>query len=269
MADLRQLFDGNPQPMLVYQAETLLLLAVNDALCERYGYEREELAGQSILVLHLPEDHARVRAVLRPVQQGNVLGLRRVLSGLRLLRKDGSAVEIEAVGQPVEHEGQPARLVLIPDVADRHRAELAEQRLAAMVSRSRDIILFIAQDGRILEANLAAVRAYGHPREALLKMRIADLREPATAGEIRWQMASAVGEGILFETTHRRRDGRTFPVAVDSAGVEVGGERVLVSIIRDLTLSRAAQAELQRAEARIAELTREVRVLTQRLSQSK
>lgn len=252
----RTLFDDSPQPMLIYRLETLELLAVNDALCERYGYERRELVGQSLLVLHPPEDHARVRAVLQPVQKGTVRGLRRVATGLRLLRKDGSVVEFEGTGQPVDHDGQPARLVLINDVADRRRAELAEQRLAAMMSRSRDIVLFISQDGRILEANTAAVRAYGYPREQLLQMRIADLREGNTAGDIRRQIARAVGEGLLFETVHRRRDGRSFPVEVDSAGVEVGGERVLVSIVRDLTAARAADDELQRATARVAQLER-------------
>lgn len=258
MLQLHRLFEVSPQPMLVYRLDTLELLAVNDAFCEHYGYRRSDVVGKPVLVLHPPEDHLSVRATLKPLQDGSVRGRRRVASGLRLLRKDGSTVDFEAVGQPVQHQGQPARLVLITDRADRRRAEIAEQRLAAVLARSRDIVLLIAQDGRITEANPAAARAYGRSRERLLQMRIADLREPTTEGEIRPQMARADGEGILFETVHRRSDGSSFPVEVDSAGVEVAGERVLVSIIRDLTAARAAGEELRRATARIAELQREL-----------
>ncbi len=262
MAELPKLFAANPQPMLIYQLENLSLLAVNDALCERYGYEPGELVGKSLLVLHPEEDHARVREVLQPVQKGSVSGLRRVAVGLRLLRKDGSVVDFEATGQPMDHEGQAARLVLINDVTERKRADLAEQRFAAMISRSRDIVLFIARDGRILEANLAAARAYGYAREDLLRMRIADLREPTTAGEVRRQMESAAGEGLLFETMHRRRDGQPFPVEVDSAGVKILGERVLVSVIRELTSARALEEELRQAHALTTELQRELHALS-------
>jgi len=38
----RLLFDSNPQPMWVFEAESLAFLAVNQAAITRYGYTREE-----------------------------------------------------------------------------------------------------------------------------------------------------------------------------------------------------------------------------------
>ena len=58
------------------------------------------------------------------------------------------------------------------------------------------------------------------------------------------QMAQVDHEGILFETAHRRKDGTTFPVEVSSRGTILGGERVLLSIIRDITARKQAEQAL-------------------------
>lgn len=47
-------------------------------------------------------------------------------------------------------------------------------------------------------------------------MTIRDLRDTKTAASVTEQMAAAEGQGLLFETVHRRRDGSTFPVEVSS-----------------------------------------------------
>ena len=81
----------------------------------------------------------------------------------------------------------------------------------------RDVVLFIRTDGRIVEANDAALAAYGYDRKELLERNILDLRDPRTAAAIPEQMLEADSRGITFETVHRRKDGRTFPVEVSSA----------------------------------------------------
>lgn len=121
-------------------------------------------------------------------------------------------------------------------------AELSGHDLACKLAR--DIILFVRLDGRICDANDAAVRAYGYEREELLSKTIFDLRSQETVSQVLPQMAQAEREGILFETVHRRKDGRTFPVEVSSQGVTLGNERVLLSIIRDISERKQAQEEL-------------------------
>src|SRR5262245_37116316 len=52
----------------------------------------------------------------------------------------------------------------------------------ALLELARDIILFIATDGRIIDANAAALEAYGYTREELCERTITDLRSPVSAG---------------------------------------------------------------------------------------
>ncbi|HEX8924526.1 MAG TPA: ATP-binding protein [Terriglobales bacterium] len=123
------------------------------------------------------------------------------------------------------------------------------RRYQLFSENSRDIILFMRMsDGRVLEGNDAAVDAYGYTREELLKRTIYDLRADPTMWLTAEQMAAADSRGILFETTHVRRNGEHFPVEVSSRGADFDGDRVLVSLIRNITERKRTEAALIRAE---------------------
>lgn len=129
--------------------------------------------------------------------------------------------------------------------------ELARYRLLARYAR--DIILVVRADGRIVEANDAALDAYGYARDELLSRTVFDLRAEETLPDVHAQMDQAEEHGLLFETVHRRADGTTFPVEVSSTGAIIGDERVLVSIIRDVTERKRAEEALRESEERFRE----------------
>ena len=130
------------------------------------------------------------------------------------------------------------------------RGELDKYRMLA--EHSRDIMLFIEPNGRIIEANDAAVSAYGYSRDELLALTIFDLRASDAPLQTASQMAEADSGGIIFETTHRRKDGSCFDVEVSSRGADVGGERVLLSVIRDITERKLAEEALSESERRLS-----------------
>ncbi|MDR3578082.1 MAG: PAS domain S-box protein [Anaerolineaceae bacterium] len=124
-----------------------------------------------------------------------------------------------------------------------------------LFNQSRDIILVVRfRDGRILEANAAAERAYGYPRQELLSLSISDLRAYQTQPLIGTQMQQANTSGILFETLHRRKDGTFFPVEVSSVGTEFGEERANLSIIRDISERKLAEQTITESEERYRKL---------------
>ncbi|MEZ4869201.1 MAG: PAS domain S-box protein [Caldilineaceae bacterium] len=146
--------------------------------------------------------------------------------------------------------------VVAEDITERKEAEALLARYQLLSEQTRDIILFIGLEGQIVEANAAAVEAYGYDRATLLHMQIQDLRDPATQSQVAAQMAQAdqggSGRGVRFETVHRRQDGSTFPVEVSSIGADVGGERLLLSVIRDISERKRAEAALAASEAKFA-----------------
>lgn len=120
---------------------------------------------------------------------------------------------------------------------------IALRRYELLSELTRDIVLFLRPDGRILEANRAAAKAYGYSRAELLNMHISDLRADEFPAGFYQQMVQEHGDGITFETRHRRKDGTTFPVEVSSTPSPIGG--VLLNLVRDITLRK--QVETTRA----------------------
>ena len=62
-------------------------------------------------------------------------------------------------------------------------------------------------------------------------------------------MDMAYNNGILFEAVHRRKDGSDFPVEVSSQGRIINGQKVLLSVVRDITERKQAEEALQVAKA--------------------
>lgn len=136
------------------------------------------------------------------------------------------------------------------ELARTAQATAKSERYQALAENARDVMLVVRErDGQILEANPAALQAYGCTRSELLGKTVFDLRAGEPVARIQAQMAQAASGGVLFETEHRRANGTTFPVEVSSRGLELEHESVLISVIRDVAERKAAQAEEQRLAA--------------------
>ncbi|HOG03438.1 MAG TPA: PAS domain S-box protein, partial [Accumulibacter sp.] len=151
-----------------------------------------------------------------------------------------------------------AEALRMQQFVDRQREERGAlvSHYETMVGKARDIILLLDDAGRIVEANEAAVAAYGWSIDELRTLHIRDLRcedTPALFTE-QWQ-ASANPEGALFEALHRRRDGRSFPVEISSRAIEIEGKPYRQSFIRDISERRKAASALQRSHRALRTLS--------------
>ena len=143
------------------------------------------------------------------------------------------------------------------DVTARKQAEDELRRYQLLSQHTHDIILFVRQrDGQIVEANEAATRAYGYDHHELLTKRISDLRLPSTLVDLSEQMHQASLGDASFETVHLRKDGAPFPVEVSSQGMMLGGERILMGIVRDITERKRVEEALLKRESQLEEAQR-------------
>ena len=200
------------------------------------------------------------RCVLERGETGYTIGLLILLYLATILRYSftqhlavNSAIALKFENLELVAELQRLNESLNQDLTLHKRTEeTLREYYELLADHSRDIILFMRCDnGRILEANAAARKAYGYSHEELIELSIHDLRAPETQALTTAQMAEADTGGILFTTLHRRKDGSSFPVEVSSRGVTIGSTRTLISVIRDITERQQAEEERLRLEQRL------------------
>jgi two-component system, cell cycle sensor histidine kinase and response regulator CckA len=112
------LFERNPQPMWVYDVDTLMFVAVNEAAVRHYGYSREEFMAMTIKDIRPTENVTDLLdPVSKPTEEFGKAGV------WKHRKKDGTIIEAEISAQTLNFAGRSARLVLANDITERKRAE--------------------------------------------------------------------------------------------------------------------------------------------------
>lgn len=122
----RSMFENNPQPMWVYDCETLAFLSVNDATLAQYGYSREELLQMTLRDIRPAEEVPKL-------QERLVIDLQSRVTTAHLSihqRKDGTRLQVEISAHAIDFQGRPARLVQAHDVTVQMQFQDEIHRLA-------------------------------------------------------------------------------------------------------------------------------------------
>jgi PAS domain S-box-containing protein len=158
----RLLFENNPQPMWVYDLDTLGFLAVNQAALHKYGYSRTEFLGMTIADIRPKDELPRLLNYMQQARTDLVEA-----GGWRHQKSDGALMDVEVVSHRLLFDGKPARLVLVQDVTERKRAEQAvrdsEERFRSFAENLEDVVWINHPDGRLAYLNPAFERVWGRP----------------------------------------------------------------------------------------------------------
>ncbi len=212
------------------------------------GRPESEVIGPAIQSL-LSEFVQKLLALVAAVLVAMAIG-RRITIPLKHLRNHATTVGLSDLSSNVQPTG-PGEIRDLAKAFNQMAAEVQSrqqvlQRYLLLSEHARDIILFIGRDGRIIEANNAAVNAYGYRREELLSMKVGELRDASSTSRVISMAAEGDEAGsVLFEATDRRKDGSTFYVEVASQSAIFGEERVFLSIARDVTERKRVEKELK------------------------
>ncbi|HKV38711.1 MAG TPA: PAS domain S-box protein, partial [Blastocatellia bacterium] len=249
----RLLFERNPQSMLVYDAESLAILAVNQAVVEQYGYSREEILRMNIRDITPAQDlPALLKLVARQTQ-----GFHR--SGeWRLRKKDASFIEVDIATHDIDWAGRSARLLLAVDVTQRKRAEerlrQSEDSYRRLVELSPDAML-VHRNGKIIFANAASLSLFKASRvEDLVGRPVLDLVHPEDREAIWTKMSSFTpGEPPLrIERKYSTLEGQDLDLELVVSPLMYEGELALQAIYRDISERKKAEKKLRQSEANLA-----------------
>jgi PAS domain S-box-containing protein len=253
----RELFESNPNPMWIYDPQTLAFIAVNEAAVRLYGYSREEIAAMTLKDIRPLEDvPVLLEAVARSVRQKFDR-----TSRVRHRAKDGRLLTVEVAGHSVKFSGRDARLVMINDITERQRIEEAvrdsEEKFRALAEQSPNMI-FINQGGRVVYANPVCSSLMGYSAEEFYSpdfnfMRLIAPEDRKSLGQAyrRHQQGQEVES---YEYSLVAKDGRRLEAVLNTKLVDLKGGPAILGIVTDVTGLRRAQRELDESRLRLSRL---------------
>jgi PAS domain S-box-containing protein len=202
-----------------------------------------------------------------PLVHGEAVGGALVVlsRGTRFTEEDGALLRALAGQATIALENARRYAATRQALADRSREAEALERYQVLADHARDIVLVLGPTGRILKANQAAQAAYGYTPAELRARGVTDLRAPDTPAFHVLPGPEAEREGLLFEMVHRRKDGQTFPVEVSTRSTVLAGERLYLSIVRDITERKEAEVALQARTRQLEAVTAVTAEITQEL----
>ncbi|MEG4516107.1 MULTISPECIES: PAS domain S-box protein [unclassified Microcoleus] len=179
-------------------------------------------------------------------------------------RKDGSIYDVEISWDRVELEGEMMNFCICRDITERKQAEIdlqiSQSRFAGILEIASDAIISINTNQQITLFNKGAERIFGYAAEEVLGKPLAMLM-PSRFAEVHHQHISEYAHkgayarqmaqrGAIFG---RRKDGTEFPAEASISKIEIGGEIIFTTFLRDITARQRSEAERQQAEQALRE----------------
>ena len=144
------LFHLSPQPMYLYDVDTLKFLDVNAAAISQYGYSREEFLTISVLDIRPDEEGVQFLNELETIKKSGTDFHR----GTYIQKtKQGEVLHVDLHSKLISFEGKKARLVLAGNITDRVKYL---ERLEVQNSKLREIAW---TQSHVVRAPLARIMA--------------------------------------------------------------------------------------------------------------
>ncbi|HJS87686.1 MAG TPA: EAL domain-containing protein [Acetobacteraceae bacterium] len=249
-----EILDKSLNAILVHRDGRLLYANQAFARLNGYGTPAEALARHTIGRNVHPADRALIRERIAARLRGEESSSR---YEFRLLRPGGEVIWVECLASQIMWNGTPALMGAYHDVTGRKRAEEAlrrSERLFATIFRnSPDIIMLnTLADGKLIDVNEAFLRTFGGTRASVIGRTTIEMQFWSGSPAGRESLVAALRRnGRVRDMLHSMRvpSGETIDLSVSAELLRVEGEELILSVLRDIT-------ERRRAEARIAHMAR-------------
>ncbi len=226
------------------------ILDINDQGLKMFGYERDEIIGKEIVGLVAPESRDVVTQAVREGREADYEH--------RLLRKDGSSFDAEARAKMLQVGRRTLRMTALRDITERKQAEAAlresEEKYSKAFRNSPDAVTITRlADRRIIEANEGFRRVFGYAPEAAIGRTSLELQLWGNPADRDRALQELQQTGFVrdWELPFRTREGKTGVGLLSAEKIEIQGEPCLITVVRDITERK--QAEAERAEAVVRE----------------
>ena len=222
----------NPHGRIVY---------ANAAACRSLGRSREEL-----LSLTLPDIDPLFSDKFSKMPWKEFKARGSMTFESEHQTKQGRVFPVELTANYLEFDGKEYCFAFARDITERKRAEEELRLTQFALEHASDGVFWINPYGRIIYVNEAACRSLGRSRDELTSLSVYDIDPifPKEGGQAFRKNLKERGS-MTFESEHRTKQGRVFPVEITVNYLEFDGKGYGFTFARDITERKQAEKELR------------------------
>jgi PAS domain S-box-containing protein len=240
------LFTEHPNPLWIYDSETLQYLDVNEAALAHYGYSHDEFLQMKITDIHLPEDISMLMVHL--TEQNNTQSQRS--SRWRHIHKNGQIIFVELISNAIQYGVHWARLVTIRDITENQKKELVlrENEITFnTIYQAIPVPLIISRvsDGLILYANQECQRTFYLTPEQLINCYTSELYFNEDEHQRLLNSFRESGSIYHYEIQMKRANGNDFWAIASLKYLKFNQEAAILKIFYDINEQKKSAAKLQ------------------------
>jgi PAS domain S-box-containing protein len=226
---------------------------VNPSACTMFGYTEQELIGQTLLKTYLPEEYAESRVHFGQLNPSRPLRFERIA-----LKKDGARITIESSVSPLTNGHYQE---IIRDITTRKYMEKElqenERKYRLLVENQTDLMIELDTRGNFLFANPSYCKLVWKTLSEVLSTSFLAAIYPDDKDLINNELVKVSSPPFTGYIEHRllTHEGyRWIAWSVNAVLDNAGKAQALTCIGRDITESKEAKEELEKANQRLREL---------------
>lgn len=238
-------FRNNPDLMTITREDDMVTIDANEKLFHVLGYTRQEVIGKSALTFGFFADSGERQAYY---SQYFTEGRASIECTWR--RKEGRTIQIALSSSRIEIEGKNFIISVIQDISQR---KAAEEKFQKAFDLNPDLtLIFRERDMVLVEANSKLEEVSRYKRDEVIGHSSNDFNLWLKMEDRQLYFEQLFKEGeAYYEATFIKKDGETFFGTIASSRFQLGGERHIITIVRDITEKKEAEARLISSEANL------------------
>ncbi|MCB9058726.1 MAG: PAS domain S-box protein [Calditrichae bacterium] len=246
-------FHRNPAIAGLSDLETGEYVEVNKTFYKKLGFTKDEVIGKRASEV-VKLDYEFRDKTIQKLKKENIIENEEAI----LYTKSGCPINVLLSAEVVELNGKKYNYTTALDITARKQAEEllheSESRFRMFFEKHNSIMIIVEpESGNIIDANQSAIDFYGYSETELKSMSINEINT-LSADEIKKKrLLASKDEQNFFIFQHKNKKGDLRTVEVHSSPVYMHGEKLLFSIIHDITERKEAERELKKLSVAVSQ----------------
>ncbi|EIC19378.1 PAS domain S-box protein [Thiorhodovibrio frisius] len=241
--------DASPIPFAITERDAIRHL--NPAFVSLLGYTLSDIPTQEDWFPRAYPNPAYREQVAREwqrrLEQAERAGTPFEPMEVRVHGRDGSVRTMLASAQPLGVAFAERMLISMADIT---QVRATAERLRILLDSASDGVHILDADGNVVDCSQSFARMLGYSIDEARCLNVADWDVQIPREQLPAELRRLIREPSTFETRHRRKDGSTFAVEINSTRVVLDGQSYLYASSRDVSERRFYETALRDSEAR-------------------